>query len=299
MQNRSPYLPLALGVIAVSFSAVFIKLSTAPSLVIASYRQLFATLILAPIAWWRYRREIRGINRRNLLLMTAAGVFLALHFATWISSFRYTTVAASTVLVSSQPIFVVILARCLFRQRINRRQMFSILIAVAGSGIIGLVDSGPALGQSPLWGNTLALLGAAFGAGYFLCGQAVRRDLPVLPYAAIVYGISALTLVGFTLQLDIPLATYRPLDFLLFLCLALFCSVIGHSALNWALAHMPAAAVGIAALGEPIGATIWAMIVFAEVPSFGQLAGGSLILAGILLFMQSSPAANKGEPANK
>ncbi len=290
MQSRSPYLPLALGVVTVSFSAIFIKLSTAPSLVIASYRQLFAALILSPIAWRRYRREICSISRRNLLLMIAAGILLALHFATWISSFQYTTVASSTVLVSSQPIFAVALSWLFFKQRIPKRQFFSILVAVAGSAIIGLVDGGVSGGQSSLWGNTLALLGAAFGAGYFLCGQAVRRDLPVLPYAAIVYVISTLVLLGLTLQSGTPLYPYRPWDFLLFLCMALFCSAIGHSTLNWALAHLPATTVGVAALGEPIGATLWAMLIWSEVPNSKQLIGGGLLLTGILLFMQQSAA---------
>ncbi len=286
MQQRSPYLPLAGGVIAVSFAAVFIKLAAAPSLVIASYRMLFAWLMLMPVALWKSRDELRKITRRDLLLMICAGVSLALHFATWISSFRFTTVASSTVLVSMQPIFAVVFSWLLFREGISRRQLAAIAIAVAGSIVIGLADvSSEATRSASLWGNTLALLGAVFAAVYFLCGKAIRRNVPLLPYVSIVYGVSALTLIAVTVSSGIGLHAYGPHDYLLFLGLAVVCTVVGHSTLNWALAHLPTAAVGVAVLGEPIGATVWAMALFAEIPSGGQLLGGGLLLAGILLFM--------------
>lgn len=286
MQQRNPYIPLAGGVIAVSFAAVFIKLAAAPSLVIASYRMLFAWLLVMPAALWKSRDELRKVSRRNLLLMICSGISLALHFATWISSFGFTTVASSTVLVSMQPIFAVVFSWLLFRERISRRQLIAIVIAVVGSIVIGLADVNSATaGSASLWGNTLALLGAVFAAVYFLCGKAVRQTVPLLPYVSIVYGVSALTLIAITLRSGIALRAYGPYDYLLFLGLAVVCTVVGHSTLNWALAHLPAAAVGVAVLGEPIGATLWAMALFAEVPSGGQLLGGGLLLTGILLFM--------------
>lgn len=297
MQQRSPYLTLAGGVIAVSFAAVFIKLAAAPSLVIASYRMLFAWLMLMPMALWKSRDELRKVSRRNLLLMLCSGVSLALHFATWISSFRFTTVASSTVLVSMQPVFAVVFSWLLFREGISRRQLVAIVIAVAGSIVIGLSDIGAqTTGQSSLWGNALALLGAVFAAVYFLCGKAVRREVPLLPYVSIVYGVSALTLMAITLSSGIGLHAYGPYDYLLFLGLAVICTVIGHSTLNWALAHLPAAAVGVAVLGEPIGATVWAMALFAEIPSGGQLFGGGLLLTGILLFMLPARAKDCKQP---
>lgn len=297
MQKRSPYLLLAAGVVAVSFAAVFIKLAAAPSLVIASYRMLFAWLILMPLTWWRFRDQFLAISRRNTLLMICSGVFLALHFATWISSFRYTSVASSTVLVSTQPIFAVVFSWLIFRERINRRQLTAIVIAIAGSIVIGLAGGGQGVAeQAPLWGNTLALLGAVFAAGYFLCGKTVRRDVPLLPYVTVVYGVSALVLIAVTLGSGIELHSYGRYDYLLFLGLAVVCTVIGHSTLNWALAHLPATAVGVAVLGEPIGATFWAMTLFSEVPSGGQLLGGCLLLVGILLFMLPAPAPSE-QPA--
>ena len=293
MQQKNPYLPLTLGVIAVSFAAIFIKLSSAPALVIASYRMLFAFICLLPVVLWRYRIGLASISRPNRLLMLLSGLFLALHFACWISSFRFTTVASSTVLVSTQPIFVVIFSYLLFREKISKRQLIAVLIAIVGSIVIGLADAGKGIGSASLWGDTLALLGAVFAAGYFLCGKAVRADVAVMPYAAGVYGISALALLLISTLSHTPLYPYSPRDFLLFIGLAVVCTVIGHSVLNWSLGFLPAAAVGVAVLGEPIGASFWAMVLFNEIPSSGQLLGGGLLLIGILLFMLQPAAARQ------
>lgn len=291
MQQKNPYLPLTLGVVAVSFAAIFIKLSSAPSLIIASYRMLFAFICLLPVVLWRYRSELVRISPRNRGLMLLSGLFLAAHFACWITSFRFTTVASSTALVSTQPIFAVVFSYLLFKEKVTRRQLVAVVIAIVGSIIIGLADAGKGLGSASLWGDTLALLGAVFAAGYFLCGRAVRKDVAVLPYAVGVYGISALALLATSVASHAPLYPYSPRDFLLFLGLAIVCTVIGHSVLNWSLAYLPAAAVGVAVLGEPIGASFWAVVLFNEIPSNGQLLGGSLLLIGILLFMLQPAAA--------
>lgn len=285
MQPRSPYLPLTCGVVAVSFAAIFIKFSTAPPLAIASYRMLFAFLCLAPVVWLGHRPELRGISAHDWRLMSLSGLFLALHFVCWITSFRYTTVASSTVLVSTQPIFAVTASYLLFREKVTRRQLVAVLIAVVGSITIGLADASGGLSRASLWGDLLALLGGAFAAGYFLCGKAVRQRVSVLPYATSVYGISAAMLLLISLGSGTPLLGYPSREWLLFGGLAVVCTVIGHSVLNWSLAYLPAAAVGVAVLGEPIGASIWAVLLFHEIPGLAQLAGGAVLLLGILLFM--------------
>lgn len=285
MQKTNPYLVLSAGVIAVSIAAVFIKLSSAPSLVIASYRMLLAFLCLMPWAVVRYGRELRHWRRSDLLLTILSGVFLALHFASWISSFQYTSVASSTTLVSTQPIFAVALSYLLFRERVTRRQLSGVLLAFTGSMIIGLTDATHGLTSASLWGDTLAVLGAVFAALYFLCGRAVRQRVAVIPYATLAYGVSAATLLLIAGASGVALYPYSLREFLLFAGLAVICTVIGHSSLNWALEYLPATAVGVAVLGEPIGASIWAVLLFGEIPSAGQLAGGALLLAGIMLFM--------------
>lgn len=279
-----PYLVLGLGVIAVSGAAIFIKLSLAPALVIASYRMLLASLILLPVAWHKHRQELLSLRRRDTGLIMGSGIALAVHFAAWISSLQYTSVASSTVLVSTQPIFVMILSYLLFKEKINRRQLIGSGLAIAGSIVIGLADTrGVAI--APLRGDLLALIGAIAAAIYFLCGKAVRQHLAVIPYAATTYGVSALVLLSLAWLTGAQLWPYSPREWLLFAALAIICTVIGHSSLNWALAYLPTAAVGIATLGEPLGASIMAFCVWREIPSLLQLGGSALLLSGIMLFL--------------
>lgn len=280
----NPYLVLGLGVVAVSGAAVFIKLSLAPPLVIASYRMLLASLTLFPFAWHSHRLELVSLQRKQVALLVVSGMALALHFAAWISSLRYTSVASSTVLVSTQPIFVMILSYLLFREKVNQRQLMGTGLALAGSVLIGLADKGGSA-LSPLRGDLLALLGALAAAIYFLCGKALRQHLAVVPYAASAYGISAIMLLALSSLAGAPLWPYSLREWLLFTALALVCTVIGHSSLNWALAYLPTAAVGIATLGEPLGASLLAFLIWSEMPSPLQMAGSALLLSGIMLFL--------------
>lgn len=279
-----PHLALGLGVLAVSGAAVFIKLSLAPPLVIASYRMLLASLILLPFAWQNHRQELRSLQRQHVALLVGSGFSLALHFAAWISSLQYTSVASSTVLVSTQPIFVMIFSYLLFKEKLNRRQLIGSGLAIAGSIVIGLADT-RGVASAPLQGDLLALLGAVAAAVYFLCGKAVRQHLSVIPYAATAYGISAIVLLSLASLTGAKLWPYSQREWLLFAALAIVCTVIGHSSLNWALAYLPTAAVGVATLGEPIGASIMAFFIWRETPSLPQLCGSALLLSGIMLFL--------------
>ncbi|NLW16552.1 MAG: DMT family transporter [Firmicutes bacterium] len=283
----NPYLVLALGVVAVSGAAVFIKLSSAPPLVIAGYRLLLASLMLFPLAWLNHRQEFLLLSRRQRTLLVASGLALAMHFAAWVSSLRYTSVASSTVLVSTQPIFVMILSYLLHKEKVSRQQLVGTGLALAGSLLIGLADTG-GTAPAPLRGDILALIGALAAAVYFLCGKTLRSQMAVIPYAASVYGISAIMLLLLASLTGNQLWPYSPREWLLFAALALICTVIGHSSLNWALAYLPTAAVGIATLGEPLGASIMAYIIWREVPAPLQLAGSALLLSGILLFLMEN-----------
>lgn len=286
-----PYLGLGLGVMAVSSAAIFIKLASAPPLVIATYRMLLASLILMPWAWYKYKRQLFSLSKREVYLIICSGTLLAIHFAAWISSLLYTSVASSTVLVSTQPIFAMLLARIFYHEQVTRRQLFAVALTLVGSGIIGFADVAQSLAPNPLLGDLLALIGAIAAAGYFLCGKALRQRLDVIPYAATAYSVSAIVLLVLTLGTQTPLFPYSVRDWLLFAALALICTVIGHSSLNWALAYLPTTAVGIAILGEPIGASLMALFIWREIPSPAQLAGSAVLLAGILLYML--PSKNK------
>lgn len=277
---------LLIGVVAVSGAAIFTKLSTAPPLVIAGYRMLLAALLLLPPALRHHHRQLAALSAKERLLLLISGSALALHFAAWLSSLKYTSVASSTTLVSTQPIFAMLFSYFLFGERNNKQQIIGAALAIAGSIGVGLADTA-AGAPAPLKGDALALIGAIAAAVYFLAGKILRRKLAVLPYAACVYGISAGILLTITALGKIPLWPYPSKEWALFAALAFLCTVIGHSSLNWALAYLPTAAVGIATLGEPIGASILALIIWREIPGPGQIAAAAVLLLGIGLYLMA------------
>jgi len=251
----------------------------AHSLVIAAWRLLLATLILAPITLATRRAELHGLTRREWASALLAGLLLALHFATWITSLAYTSVTASVALVSTSPLFVGLISHLLLRERLSREMAGALLVTMTGSILIGLGDLGASTHR--LWGDVLALVGAMAGAGYFLIGRRLRARLSLLAYVFPVYGIAAAALAIIMLASGFPALPHRPQTWGSLLLLALGPQILGHSSLNWALRYLSATYVTIATLGEPIGSTILAWWLLEERPSLWAVAGGALILAGI------------------
>lgn len=275
------YAIIGLGVVSVSFAAIFIRLAEAPPLVIATYRLCLAFLLLAPLAWLRSGREIARLRRRDLALAVASGAFLALHFALWIASLSYTSVATSVVLVTANPIFVAIASYLLFRERLTWQATLGIAVCLAGAGIIGYGNW--RLGPDPLLGGVLALLGALAVAGYLLIGRRLRQSISLLGYSFMVYGSAAALLLAATLSMGQPLGGYPAETYLMMALLALVPQLLGHMSLVWALRFVSATLVTIAVLGEPVGATALAWVILNEPPSLWEVAGGVLILAGIFV----------------
>ncbi|MDH4011584.1 MAG: DMT family transporter, partial [Desulfobacterales bacterium] len=168
----NPYLALIIGTMAVSTGAIFARLADAPSLVIAAYRVGIASLILAPVTWWKARDEIVTLSKRDLKLAVLSGFFLALHFATWISSLEYTSVANSVVLVNTNPLWVGLLTPLIAKEKVKRAALISIVISVIGGAIIGYGDF--ATGGKALLGDGLALAGSLCAAVYLLLGRNLR-----------------------------------------------------------------------------------------------------------------------------
>ena len=281
--GRSPraYLGLGVGVLAVSTAAILTRLAQteAESLVIAAWRLTLAALILTPVALASRRAEMRGMKRREWSAALAAGLLLALHFATWISSLAHTSVAASVMLVTTHPVFVGLASRLLLRERLSRGLVVALVVATAGSILIGLGDLGE--GTHRLWGDVLALTGAITGAGYFVIGRRLRARLSLLTYVFPVYTIAALALMTAVLVSGLPAVPRQPGTWLWLLLMALGPQILGHSLLNWALRYLSATYVTIAVLGEPILSTLLAWRLLGEAPTGWALAGGGLILAGI------------------
>jgi drug/metabolite transporter (DMT)-like permease len=276
----------------VSTAAILIRLAQveAHSLVIAAWRLTLAILFLTPVALSTHRSELRGLTRREWGSALASGLLLALHFATWITSLAYTSVAASVVLVSTYPLFVGIASHVLLHERLSREMVMALLVATAGSVLIGLGD----LGESShrLWGDALALMGAMAGAGYFLIGRRLRARLSLLAYVFPVYGTAAVVLMAVMLASGLPRIPQRPQTWLWLLLMALGPQILGHSSLNWALRYLSATYVTIATLGEPIGSTLLAWWLLGERPSFWALVGGALTLAGIAVASRAERPAH-------
>jgi len=292
-------LPLALlfAILAVSTASIFIKFAQtdAPSLVIAALRLTIASLVLVPFALTGHRTELRSLTRNDLTLGLLSGLFLSIHFATWITSLEYTTIASSVVLVSTGPLWVALLAPLFLREPLTRPVLIGMALALVGGIVIGMSDSCtwnnglscPSLTQvlhgRALFGNFLALIGALMVAGYLMIGRKLRIKISLVPYVFVVYSTAAICLLAFMLIAGESPFGYSPMTYLWIVLLALIPQLIGHSTYNWALAHLPAAFVAITTLGEPIGSAILAYFILQETPTAAVLTGGALILIGIYL----------------
>lgn len=288
-----PYLGLAIGIAAVSFASIFIRLAEAPSLVIAASRLTIASLILAPAAFIRAREELRALTKGDLGLALLSGLFLGLHFATWISSLEYTSVASSVVFVSTSPLFVGLASHFLLKERVSRQMFAGIAVSVLGGIIIGYGDFG--LGARELFGDLLALAGAVAVSGYLLVGRKLRRHLSLLSYIFLVYATAAAFLIVLCLATGHTFSGYPRQTYLMFFLLAAVPQIIGHSSYNWALKYLPATFVGVATLGEPIGSTILAYFALKETPTLVKIGGGVLILAGIYVSSRAESVAETKE----
>jgi drug/metabolite transporter (DMT)-like permease len=300
-RTEDRYLPvLALGVVVVAIStgAILVRLSDAPSAVAAFYRVLFTTLPLLPVALWKYRDQFRALGRRDLLLATLSGLALALHFASWFESLEWTSVAASVTLVQSQPLFVVAGAWLLLRERVTGRMVLGILVALAGMATMSLGDllGGTLIGPAPLLGNGLAVFGAVMAAGYVLAGRSLRQRMALIPYVVIVYSVCTGGLLVIALLQGGPLTGYPPREWLIFLGLAVGPGLLGHTVINWALAHLESSVVSVSLLGEPVGATVLALLLLGEAPTAYTVLGGGVVLAGIAVTVSESSHATDGSP---
>lgn len=293
-------LPFALVVatLAVSTSSIFIRYAQAdgaPSLVIAALRLTFATLLIAPVVLTRHLDEIKRFTRTELLLGVISGIFLAVHFATWITSLEFTSVASSVVFVGTGPLWVALFSPLLLKEHITRTTVLGLAVAVIGGTIIGLSDACvwngglvcPALDDilhgRAMWGNFLALLGAWAVTGYLIIGRKLRAGTSLMPYIFLVYGMGAIVLIIIMfLSGNTPLG-YGTTTYGWIILLAVIPQLIGHSTYNWALKYLNATLVAVTVLGEPIGSATLAFFLLDETPSIMTLVGGALILAGIFL----------------
>jgi drug/metabolite transporter (DMT)-like permease len=277
---------LALGVCAVSTAAIFIREADAPSLVIAAYRLGLASLPLLLLSA-ATRVRVLPAGRPRVLLNVLAGVFLALHFAFWIASVKQTSIVTSVVLVTAQPLFVALASGPLLGERPTGGTWAGIALATLGAAVMIGEDVGE--GRDTLEGDLFAILGAVFASGYFLAGRSLRTGGQAwLPYVTLAYSTAAALLIAMALAGGNAFTGYSERTYLFLVLLALVPQLVGHTALNRSLGYLPAVAVTVAVLGEPVGATILGALFLDERPSLVEIAGGLLVLAGVYAGLRGS-----------
>ncbi|QFT90330.1 EamA-like transporter family protein [Bacillus sp. THAF10] len=282
----NPYMALAVGVITVSASAIFVKLADAPAGVIAFYRLFFSVIFLLPIFLWKYVGELKNITKRDWFFSAIAGTFLAFHFILWFESLNYTSVASSTVLVTLQPLFAFLGTYIFFRERLSARAIISGILAVTGSFIISWGDF--KISGMALFGDFLALIACALVTAYLLFGQDVRKRVSIITYTFIVYSFSCLTLFIYVLISGDSFTNYAASDWFWFIMLAIFPTLLGHSLFNWAIKYISTNVISMAILFEPIGAAVLAYFVLEEIVTYSQFAGGLLVILSVGYFLRSN-----------
>jgi len=294
----NPYLVLLIGVISISTSAIFVKLASAPSGIIAFYRLFFTVLFMFPLFIYKYVSELKLISKKDWLFSVISGVFLAFHFILWFESLRFTSVASSTVLVTLQPLFAFIGSYLFFKEVFSGKALLSSVLAIGGSVLISWGDfyvSGTAL-----YGDLLALIACALVTVYFMFGQAVRKRISLITYTFVVYSISTVTLFIYVLLKEESLFPYSSSDWVYFILLAIFPTLLGHSLFNWSLKWLNTSTISMAILLEPVGAGIMAYFLFQETISLTQAAGGLIVISGIMFFLLDEKRMNiKKKPSFK
>jgi drug/metabolite transporter (DMT)-like permease len=292
-----PILATFAGILFISTASIFIRFAQkeASSIVIAAGRLVIASLILVPLALVRNRQDFQTLTRQEWGKGVLSGVFLALHFASWITSLEYTSVASSVVLVTTTPLWVALLSPLVLKERIRTWVLIGLAVSVVGGVIVGLgnacqLEVGRLVcqaqdfaGGSAMFGNFLALFGAWMAAGYMLMGRQLRKKLDLIPYTALVYGVAAVLLSLVVLIRAEPVFSYSGRTYLWLLALGIFPQLLGHSLFNWSLKYISAAYVSLTLLGEPIGTTILALIFLKEAPTLLEGVGAVLILVGIVV----------------
>jgi drug/metabolite transporter (DMT)-like permease len=280
---------LIVGMISISFSAIFVKWVDAPVAISAMYRLLLTNLLMLPFLF-RYLPEIRRIKLKDWWLLAASGFFLGLHFLMWMGSLLYTTVASSTVLLTLEPIFVLVGAFLIYNEKLSRGGFIGISLAMLGTLLISWGDF--SLSSEALQGDALSILSALAVAVHMLLGQRLRSRISSFVYSFSVFASAAIVLAIYNLILGYSFIGYSKSDWQLFLLLAIVPTVFGHMLFNWLLRYMKASTISMSVLGEPVGASLLAALLLSEKVSPVQIGAAVLLLVGVWIFLRAEKTGN-------
>lgn len=273
-----PYMGMAVAVLGVSFASIFIRWSGSPPVVIAAWRMALVSLILLPAACFKARDELRSMGRKELVVMVLIGLLLAAHFYTYITSVKMTSVASAILLTSWHPVLVG-LASVILLDESRYSAVIGIFTGIAGLTLITWGDAG----GDTVVGDIIALVSGVFFAGYLLLGRVLRQRVSLVTYVFVVFSACAVFLLAGALISGESLWPISVNELSIFLALAVVSTIFGHMLFNYSLRYVGATVVSVSYLGEPVGAIILAAILLSEMPSVYAIAGGALILTGILL----------------
>ncbi|WP_245411497.1 DMT family transporter [Alkalicoccus urumqiensis] len=273
---------LFISIIAISFAAIFVKWSDAPASISSMYRMYLAALFLLPIVWWK-REDLRRLKARDFYILAGSGIFLALHFALWFGSLKLTSVASSTVILAMQPMIAMAGAYLVYREKSDWKSISTALIALTGIGIIGLGDLG--ISRDYLIGDLLSFLSVLAIVAYLLIGQSTVRRISHWLYSFFVFLAAGVALNIYNLLAGVPMTGYDAGEWQVFFLLALF-PTIAHVIYNLLLNYISTSAVSMSILGEPVGATILAVILLGESVTPLQMTGGLLVLGSVYWFLR-------------
>jgi drug/metabolite transporter (DMT)-like permease len=273
---------LTISIIAISFAAIFVKWSDAPAAIISMYRMYLACFLLLPMVWMK-RGDFIKLSKKDWMTLFIAGIFLALHFALWFGSLKLTTVASSTIILSLQPIVALLGGFLIYKERASISTLMTIGISLIGVVMVGWGDFGLS-SKSVIIGDILSFLSVIAIVGYLLIGQNQVKKISHWIYSFCVFLFAGLTLNIYNLIIGVPIGGYDTREWGIFLLLAIF-PTIAHVIYNFLLNHVNTTTVSMSILGEPVGATILAVILLGEHVIGLQVVGGFFVLLGVFLFL--------------
>ncbi len=292
----SPMIPLLVGMLAISFAPILVRYSDAPVSVQGMYRMLFTVFLMLPFGA-KQLRYVNVITKKDWFLLITAGIFLALHFLVWMASLNYTSIASSTIILSLEPVFVMVGAYFAFRDKPNKWMMLGMIVALIGAICVGSGDIG--ITRTAFYGDMLSFLGALAVAVNMLIAKRILTRVPSYLYSLIVFTVTFLCFLLYNIAMGIQMINYPLKEWTVFLLLAIVPTVFGHMIFNWLLQYVSATTISMSVLAEPIGSSILGMILFHEMVTGFQLLGGAFVIIGLLLYLRSEQSADKSASAEE
>ncbi|MGN7356309.1 DMT family transporter [Paenibacillus sp. SAF-054] len=278
-------IPLTIGIIAVSFSSIFVKWSSAPASIQGMYRLLFTALLMLPFIK-PHLAELKSLPLKKAGMLFASGFFLALHFLLWMGSLKLTTVSSSTIILSLEPVFIVIGAFFIYKERTSSFAMFGMGVAMIGAVLIGWGDIG--VSRENLIGDLLSVFGTLAVSVHMLLGQKMVTQVSSFIYSFVVFLSATVVFALYNLIGGISFTSYPGKDWGMFVLLAVVPTVFGHLLFNWLLQYVSASTISMSILGEPVGASLLAFLLLHEQMTWFQIAGGVLAISGLIAFLNAN-----------